>query len=64
MYRRLVKETVANTEGMAASMRGYSRERWDGREEVGALGLNNCKEEAFHKMERRIESTWRDKRIG
>ncbi|KAG6365652.1 hypothetical protein INS49_007263 [Diaporthe citri] len=57
IYRRVVKEGAINAMGVAKRMReraerrGFKYFKWDGGEEVGALGLDNCKREAFTKME-------------
>lgn len=60
IYRRVVKEGAINAMGVAKRMRERADRRkfkyfkWDGGEEVGALGLDNCKREAFAKMENGI----------
>lgn len=67
LYRRLVKETVTNTMGVAKRMReradkkGFKYFKWDGGEEVGALGLDNCKPEAFDRMKDGISKYMEDK---
>lgn len=67
IYRRVVKETATNTMGVAKRMReradrkGFKYFKWDGGEEVGALGLDNCRREAFTKMDMGIHKYMEDK---
>lgn len=67
IYRRLVKDTMTNTAGVEAEMREFADEggfeylKWDGGYEVGSLGLDNCKPEAFAKMDMGICKYMEDK---
>ncbi|KAI7779480.1 hypothetical protein LA080_000763 [Diaporthe eres] len=69
IYRRVVKETATNTMGVVKRMReradrrGFKYFKWDGGEEVGALGLDNCKKEAFTKMKSGIHKYMEDKSV-
>lgn len=67
IYRRIVKDTATNTAGVEAEMREFADEggfeylKWDGGYEVGSLGLDNCKPEAFAKMDMGICKYMEDK---